>query len=103
MACSNGSGVKFSRIANFPTLLYHTSQPIQALEHPKFKEMIDITSRATNSIKIPGRKATRGEIISLFKDHLIRLKAKLNVRPVLCRRRSFLTIFRVRMSKAKSA
>ncbi|KIM87795.1 hypothetical protein PILCRDRAFT_63181, partial [Piloderma croceum F 1598] len=38
--------------------LVSTDQPIQALEHPKFKEMIDIASRATNGVKIPGRKAT---------------------------------------------
>jgi hypothetical protein len=42
--------------------------------------MIDIASRATKGIKIPGRKATRAEIIWLFKDYLTRLKTKLNVR-----------------------
>jgi hypothetical protein len=57
----------------------HSSQPIQALEHPKFKEMIDVASRATNGVKIPGRKATRGEIKHMFKDHLTKLKARLNV------------------------
>jgi hypothetical protein len=44
-------------------------KPIQALEHPKFKEMIDITAHATNSVKIPGRKATRTEIMWMFKNH----------------------------------
>ncbi|KAG1908525.1 uncharacterized protein F5891DRAFT_937641, partial [Suillus fuscotomentosus] len=43
--------------------LVATDQPIQALEHPKFQEMIDVASRATNGVKIPGRKATRAEII----------------------------------------
>jgi hypothetical protein len=38
-------------------------QPIQAFEHPKFKEMIDIASQATSGVKIPGRKATHVEII----------------------------------------
>ncbi|KAG1853818.1 hypothetical protein C8R48DRAFT_610667, partial [Suillus tomentosus] len=38
-------------------------QPIQALEHLKFQEMIDIASQATNSVKIPSRKATRAEIM----------------------------------------
>ncbi|KAF8240518.1 hypothetical protein L208DRAFT_1189581, partial [Tricholoma matsutake] len=28
-----------------------TDQLIQALEHPKFKEMIDVASRATNGVK----------------------------------------------------
>jgi hypothetical protein len=34
-------------------------QPIEALEHPKFKEMIDIASDHTNRVKIPDRKAVR--------------------------------------------
>jgi hypothetical protein len=55
------------------------AKPIQALEHPKFKEMIDVASRATKGVKIPGRKATRAEIIRTFKDHLTKLKVKLNV------------------------
>jgi transposase InsO family protein len=59
--------------------LVATDQPIQALEHPHFKEMIDIASRATAGVKIPGRKATRVEIKNMFKDHLTRLKARLNV------------------------
>ncbi|KAG1811093.1 hypothetical protein EV424DRAFT_1327782 [Suillus variegatus] len=65
--------------------LVSTDQPIQALEHPKFKEMIDIAARAdmhknaTNSVKIPGRKATRAEIIRTFKTHLTGLRSKLNV------------------------
>ena len=56
-----------------------SSQPIQALEHAKFKEMIDITSRATNGVQIPGQKITQGEIIRLFKDHITKLKTQLNV------------------------
>ena len=54
-------------------------QPIQALNHPKFHEMIDIASRATNGVKIPGQKSTRAAIIQRFKDHLIKLWAQLNV------------------------
>lgn len=59
--------------------LVATDQPIQALEHPKFKEMIDVASRATNGVKIPGRKATRAEIKCVFKGHLTKLKVRLNV------------------------
>jgi hypothetical protein len=59
---------------------HHLSlQPIQALEHPKFKELIDVASRATNGINLPGRKATRAEVMRLFKNHLMTLKAQLNV------------------------
>ncbi|KAG1888027.1 uncharacterized protein F5891DRAFT_966302 [Suillus fuscotomentosus] len=59
--------------------LIATDQPIQALEHPKFKEMIDVAARATNGVKIPGRKATRAQIMRMFKNHLTKLKATLNV------------------------
>jgi trans-aconitate methyltransferase len=58
-------------------------QPLQALEHPKFKDMIDLAARATNGVKISGRKATQAEIKRMFKEHLTRLKAKLNVRTSL--------------------
>ncbi|KAI9513067.1 hypothetical protein F5148DRAFT_972528 [Russula earlei] len=34
--------------------LVATDQLIHALEHPKFKEMIDVASCATNAVKIPG-------------------------------------------------
>ncbi|KAG1793786.1 hypothetical protein EV424DRAFT_1335766 [Suillus variegatus] len=59
--------------------LIATDQPIQALRHPKFKEMIDVAARATNGMKIPGRKATRAQIMCMFKNHLTKLKATLNV------------------------
>lgn len=54
-------------------------QPIRALEHPKFKELLDIVSRATNGIELPGQKMTRGEIKRLFKEHITNLKTQLNV------------------------
>jgi hypothetical protein len=41
--------------------------------------MIDITARATNGVKIPGRKATRNQIMRMFKNHLTKLKKTLNV------------------------
>ncbi|KAG2033417.1 hypothetical protein BDR03DRAFT_824198, partial [Suillus americanus] len=59
--------------------LIATDQPIQALEHPKFREMIDIASRTTQGVKIPGCKATCAEIMRMFKNHLTWLKTKLNV------------------------
>ncbi|KAG2097410.1 hypothetical protein BD769DRAFT_1369083, partial [Suillus cothurnatus] len=63
--------------------LVATDQPIKALEHPKFKEMVNIASCATNGVKIPGRKATCAEIMRMFKNHLIRLRNTLNVSNVL--------------------
>ncbi|KAJ6463075.1 hypothetical protein DFH09DRAFT_854475, partial [Mycena vulgaris] len=46
--------------------LIATDQPIAALEHPKFIEMIDIAARATNGVKIPRGKNAGDEIIRLF-------------------------------------
>ena len=77
MACGHGPG----RQSCVSSLIFSliSSQPIIALEHPKFKELIDVASRATNGVKIPNRRRTRDEIIRLFKDHLTKLKAELNV------------------------
>lgn len=54
-------------------------QPIQALEHPKYKEMIMIASRATDGIQIPSRKVARKEIISMWITYMKSLKKNLNV------------------------
>ncbi|RPD52271.1 hypothetical protein L226DRAFT_447447, partial [Lentinus tigrinus ALCF2SS1-7] len=59
--------------------LVATDQPIQALEHPAFKNMIDIAARATDGVKIPGRKTTRDEIIRMFKCNLAKLRDRLKV------------------------
>ena len=59
--------------------LVATDQPLQALEHPKFKDMIDVAARATNGVKLPGRRATRSEIKATFKTNLMKLKVQLNV------------------------
>ncbi|KAJ7134096.1 hypothetical protein C8R46DRAFT_923455, partial [Mycena filopes] len=60
--------------------LVSTDQPIDALNNEKFKNMIDIASRAKDGVKIPGRKSIRVEILNLFKTRMKNLKAKLNVR-----------------------
>jgi hypothetical protein len=73
-----------------PFMILLMLQPIQALEHPKFKEMVNIASHATNGIKIPGHKATRAEIKRTFKDHLTDLKARLNVSNFFCSVRSLI-------------
>jgi hypothetical protein len=104
MACGHGPGTLFNSLTK-PRIYCCPSQPIQALEHPKFKDMIDFASRATNGVKIPGQKATQGGIKNLFKSHVVQLKAQLNIRShfgplalVLCS-----SCFRVRLSKAKLA
>ncbi|KAF5337526.1 hypothetical protein D9758_016988 [Tetrapyrgos nigripes] len=57
--------------------LAETNQPIDAIHHPKFQNMIDIAAQATNGIKIPGRKATRRAIIDLFKKNISALRQRL--------------------------
>ncbi|KAF8869629.1 hypothetical protein BD779DRAFT_1430607, partial [Infundibulicybe gibba] len=59
--------------------LIATDQPIQAFEHPKFKNMIDIIARANRGIILPNRKQAREDIIQLFKDQMKRLRERLNV------------------------
>ncbi|KAG1787959.1 uncharacterized protein HD556DRAFT_1245953, partial [Suillus plorans] len=59
--------------------LVSTSQPIQAVDHPSFKNMINIASRATNGVVLPNRNATRRDIMDLFKTQLTKLKGRLNV------------------------
>lgn len=56
-------------------------QPIQALEHPSYQNMIKIAARAVNGVRIPSRKVTRKYIISLFKKQMSALRARLNVSP----------------------
>jgi hypothetical protein len=45
--------------------------------------MIDVASRATNGVNIPNRKATREEILDMFKNQMSRLKERLNVCQIL--------------------
>ncbi|KZT24064.1 hypothetical protein NEOLEDRAFT_1068345 [Neolentinus lepideus HHB14362 ss-1] len=61
--------------------LIATDQPIAALEHPLFLEMIQVASRAKDGVKVPNRKATRAEIIKMFQGQMTLLKSRLNVRP----------------------
>ncbi|KAI0040533.1 hypothetical protein FA95DRAFT_1502712 [Auriscalpium vulgare] len=60
--------------------LIETNQPIQAFDHPSFKNMINVAARATNGVVIPGRKATRAEIIDMFKTQMTALRNRLLVR-----------------------
>ncbi|KAF5365840.1 hypothetical protein D9757_012805 [Collybiopsis confluens] len=50
--------------------LVSTDQPIDAFEHPSFRNLIDVSSRATSGVEIPNRKATRAYIIMRFKKNL---------------------------------
>ncbi|KAJ7659107.1 hypothetical protein DFH06DRAFT_1130673 [Mycena polygramma] len=64
--------------------LIATDQPIDALNHPKFKEMIDVASRAPDGVKIPGRKATRDEIMNMFQKQMENLRVRINCRYLGC-------------------
>ncbi|KAF9229375.1 hypothetical protein BS17DRAFT_688220, partial [Gyrodon lividus] len=59
--------------------LITTNQPIQAIDHPSFRKMINIASQATKGVVIPNRKATQAEIIDIFKRQMMRLLEHLNV------------------------
>ncbi|EIM90991.1 uncharacterized protein STEHIDRAFT_48545, partial [Stereum hirsutum FP-91666 SS1] len=60
---------------------YMTNQPLRVFQHPKFKRIIELASRAKNGIKIPSEKATRKQIIDCWYQHLRWLRKHLNVRP----------------------
>ncbi|KAG2037402.1 hypothetical protein BDR03DRAFT_813976, partial [Suillus americanus] len=59
--------------------LASTNQPIQAVDHPSFKNMIDVASRATTGVIMPNRKTTRHEIIDMFKQQMTKLREWLSV------------------------
>lgn len=54
-------------------------QPIQAFEHPKFCNMITLTSHAANSVTIPSHKMTWEEILDMFARCMDDLKTHLKV------------------------
>jgi hypothetical protein len=66
--------------------------------------MIATASRATNGVKIPNRKATRQEIIDLFKRQLLNLKERMNVSTNSSYMRGLLTsnAFRAKLHLARS-
>ncbi|PPQ76983.1 hypothetical protein CVT24_009478, partial [Panaeolus cyanescens] len=57
--------------------LIETNQPIQALDHPRFKELIDVASRSTHGVVIPSRKKAREYIMELFRKNLGSLRDRL--------------------------
>ena len=67
------------------TLLAHIKtqftylKPLQALQHPSFKEMIDVAARATNGVKIDNLRNTREGILREFKRNVTSLSKRLNV------------------------
>ena len=58
---------------------YTRFQPIQALEHPSFQELVGVASRAKHGVDIPARKSTCSEILNLFKDYIIHLRTVLSI------------------------
>ncbi|KAF8150423.1 hypothetical protein BJ912DRAFT_869674, partial [Pholiota molesta] len=59
--------------------LVETDQPIQAFEHPSFKDMISTAARATRGVNIPGRKQARSHIMKSFRKQMLTLRERLNV------------------------
>ncbi|KAJ3738980.1 hypothetical protein DFH05DRAFT_1408068, partial [Lentinula detonsa] len=61
-----------------------TDQSLWVLEHPAFRKMIDVASRATHGVKLPKRKVARKEIMNMFWKFLCDIKARFSVHPVFC-------------------
>ncbi|KAF6748785.1 hypothetical protein DFP72DRAFT_819814 [Ephemerocybe angulata] len=59
--------------------LISTHQPIDALSHPKFHELIEVAARATNGVKIPEKRAVRDGIIQRFRKNVADLRKRFNV------------------------
>lgn len=53
-------------------------QPLGAMEHPTFKEMIELAAASTEGITVPSRKVCRQEIMNMFKNQMQDLRKKLN-------------------------
>ncbi|KAF9220281.1 hypothetical protein BS17DRAFT_715136, partial [Gyrodon lividus] len=56
-----------------------TNQPIQAMDHPSFKKMVNVASHATNRVIVPNRHTACCEIMDLFKKQMTHLREQLNV------------------------
>ncbi|KAJ7627443.1 hypothetical protein FB45DRAFT_749957 [Roridomyces roridus] len=79
---------KPARLAPYTDQLFHdaaidwlvaTDQPIDALTHPKFQEMVNIAARATQGVTFPNRAQTRAAIIRHFHDQINKLKIRLHI------------------------
>jgi hypothetical protein len=57
----------------------HGIKPIQAFEHPSFKEMIAVAAHATRGVALPSMKATCAYIVKLFKKNVTNLRERINV------------------------
>ena len=63
--------------------LSHELQPIKAFEYQSYQNMINIAARAgSNGVNIPDRRQTRQAIIDMFKQQLVALRDRLNVRDI---------------------
>ncbi|KAF6744250.1 hypothetical protein DFP72DRAFT_826137, partial [Ephemerocybe angulata] len=59
--------------------LIATNQPIEALSHPRFHEMIEVAARATDGVKIPEKRAVRESILRHFRNSVKELRDRLNI------------------------
>ncbi|KAI0747446.1 hypothetical protein BC629DRAFT_1244000, partial [Irpex lacteus] len=56
-----------------------TDQPLSAIDHPKYRAMIELAARSTEGVTIPSRKSARVQIMKLFNDDMVALSKRLNV------------------------
>ncbi|KZS86735.1 hypothetical protein SISNIDRAFT_420588 [Sistotremastrum niveocremeum HHB9708] len=60
--------------------LISTDQPLSAMDHPKFREMIHTAARAKNGVKIPRHQDVRKGILEAFRRQMREMKKRLSVR-----------------------
>lgn len=49
------------------------------MDHPKFREMIEVAAASTDGVSIPSRKVCRAEIMRMFSAQMTHLRNKLKV------------------------
>jgi hypothetical protein len=74
---------KYSSLELGTKPLSRESQPIKAFEYQSYQNMINIAACAgSNGVNIPDRRQTRQAIIDMFKQQLVALRDRLNVRDI---------------------
>lgn len=71
---------EFSFSGIYRSYTYLLIKPIQALENPRFRELIELVARSKDGeVNFPTRQATRKAIIQKYRAHLLDLRKRLNV------------------------
>ncbi|EJD32616.1 hypothetical protein AURDEDRAFT_178290 [Auricularia subglabra TFB-10046 SS5] len=55
-------------------------QPLEAVEHPTFRRIINLACQARHGVTLPSRKATRNDLVNMLNKYYIDLAARLKFR-----------------------